>query len=209
MRIRVPPGRAGRIWLIRRLAVAQRGHDVLDQKRRALLRQLERLRESLDEARREWQEQAREAEVWWQRAAVLAGERPLALARASVSARADVTFEWRNSLGVRYPAEAAVALLDGEHFPAGSSSALPYAVQAHGRALEAAARLGANERAHARMSRELRATIQRLRAIERRWIPEHERALHALELSLDETEREEAARIRWMARRLETRATRA
>ena len=33
---RVPPGRAGRLWLQHRLAVAQRGADLLDQKLRIL-----------------------------------------------------------------------------------------------------------------------------------------------------------------------------
>ncbi len=42
---------------------------------------------------------------------------------------------------------------------------------------------------------------RRARAIERRWIPRHEAALAALELGLEETEREEAVRLRLLARR--------
>ena len=201
MRLRPPPGRAGRIWLLRRLAVARRGKDVLEQKRRALRRRVEQLEEQLGEARREWETEAAEAETWWQRAAVLAGERPLELARASLSGRAEVTLTWRNTLGVVYPDSADVAVPQGELFPAGGSAALAYAAQAHGRALEAAARVGAVWTAHRRASEELRATTQRLRAIERRWIPEHERALAALELALDEADREDTARVRWVVGR--------
>ncbi len=201
MRLRPPPGRAGRIWLLRRLAVARRGGEVLEQKRRALLRQLERIEELLDEARREWEERAREAERWWQRAALLAGERPLELARSLVRGRAEVELVWRNSLGVVYPADVAVELPRGELFPAGGSAALAYAAEASRRALEAAAHLGATELALERTSRELKATTLRLRAIERRWVPEHERALATLELALDETDREDAARVRWVVRR--------
>ena len=94
-----------------------------------------------------------------------------------------------------------VGLVEGELFPAGGSAALAYAAQAHGRALEAAARVGAVWTAHRRASEELRATTQRLRAIERRWIPEHERALAALELALDEADREDTARVRWVVGR--------
>ena len=36
MTLRLPPGRAGRIWLLRRLAVAAAGREVLEQKRRVL-----------------------------------------------------------------------------------------------------------------------------------------------------------------------------
>ena len=201
MRLRPPPGRAGRIWLLRRLAVAERGHDVLEQKRRALLRQLERLEDDLVEARADWERDAGEAELWWQRAAVLAGERILALATGAVRGAAEIELEWRNALGVVYPAEAEVRAPEDELFPAGGSSALAYAAAAHRHALEAAARLAAVQTAHRRTESELRATTQRLRAIERRWVPEHERALRGLELALDESDREDAARVRWVVDR--------
>lgn len=203
--MRLPPGRAGRLLLLRRLAVAHRGRDVLEQKRRALLRQLDELDQLLAEARREWDECAREAELWWQRAAILAGERLLALACASVRDRAEVRLVWRNALGVVYPSEAAVGQPAAEPFPAGGSTALAYAADAHRRALDAAAQLGATQLARDRTARELRATTQRLRAIERRWIPEHQQALQTLELALDENDREEAARGRWLIRRLASR----
>ena len=40
----VPPGRAGRLWLQRRLQVARRGADLLDRKLRLLADELGRLR---------------------------------------------------------------------------------------------------------------------------------------------------------------------
>jgi vacuolar-type H+-ATPase subunit D/Vma8 len=42
---------------------------------------------------------------------------------------------------------------------------------------------------------------RRLRAIEQRWIPEHEQALARLELTLDELEHEESGRVRWFQER--------
>jgi vacuolar-type H+-ATPase subunit D/Vma8 len=176
---------------------------VLGQKQRALRRELDRLERLLETARREWQEQARAAELWWQRAAVLAGERSLALACSSVRGKAEVRLVWRNALGVVYPFEATVSLPVGELFPAGGSAALVHAAQMHRGALEAAAQLGATELAYRRTASELHATTQRLRAIERRWIPEHENALRQLELALDENDREEAARVRWVIRQQE------
>ena len=206
MRIRQPPGRTGRLWLLRRLAVARRGHDVLEQKQRALRRELDRLDQLLGAARREWEERARAAELWWQRAAVLAGERPLALACSSVRGKAEVKLVWRNALGVVYPFEATVSMPLGELFPAGGSAALVYAADVHRDALEAAAQLGATELAYRRTASELHATTQRLRAIERRWIPEHEEALRQLVLALDENDREEATRVRWVIRGHESEA---
>jgi vacuolar-type H+-ATPase subunit D/Vma8 len=112
-----------------------------------------------------------------------------------------VRLVWRNALGVVYPSDAAVMLTPGELFPAGGSAALAFAAEAHRRALDAAADLGATELAYERTARELRVTTQRLRVLERRWIPAHEEALRELELALDENDREEAARVRWVIRR--------
>ncbi|HYA09559.1 MAG TPA: V-type ATP synthase subunit D, partial [Gaiellaceae bacterium] len=80
MPLRLPTGRAGRPWLVRRLATARRGAEVLDQKRQALLRLERRLAELLSEAEADWTEAAREAETWLARAAVIGGERALELA---------------------------------------------------------------------------------------------------------------------------------
>jgi V/A-type H+-transporting ATPase subunit D len=187
--------------------VAQRGRDVLEQKRRTLLHQLAELDELLAVAQGQWAERAREAELWWKRAAILAGERPLELASASVRGEAEVKLVWRNALGVVYPSDATVSVPVVEDFPAGGSSALAFAADAHRRALDAAAMLGATMFAHERTASELRATARRLRAIERRLIPEHERALQALELSLDENDREDAARARWVTRHQAARAS--
>lgn len=202
MALRTPPGRAGRIWLLRRLAVARRGQDVLEQKRRALLREAERLRADRDEARRDWEEVAREAETWWERAGLLAGRRPLELARELVAGEAEVELRWRNALGVLAPAEAEVTQPRAAGAARGTS-ALALAAAAHRRALSAAARLGVAERAYEATLAEAAATSRRLRAIERRWLPEHERALRRLELELDEVDREDASRVRWVVRRRE------
>lgn len=197
--LRLPPGRAGRIWLLRRLAVARRGQDVLEQKRRALLREAARLEEQRDLARREWEATARDAERWWHRAAVLGGERPLELACSLVRGEAGVAVTHRAALGVVRPENAEVALPDDPPAPR-ATSALAYAVRAHRRALEAAACVGVAERAYAQTLAEVRATTRRLRAIERTWIPAHEEALRRLELVLDEVDREDAARVRWVLR---------
>ncbi len=202
MSLRIPPGRAGRIWLLRRIAVARRGRDVLEQKRSALLREAERLRALRDEARVEWEDAARAAETWWHRAALLAGRRPLELARDLVPGEAEVELRWRNSLGVRYPAEADVEPPPPSGSPRGSS-ALAFAAAAHRRALEAAVQLGAAQRSYEATLAEAAATARRLRAIERRWLPEHEHALTRLELELDEVDREDAARVRWVLRQRE------
>ena len=51
---RVPPGRAGRIWLRRRLATARRGRDQLDRKLRILQPELQRQRIRAARSHEEW-----------------------------------------------------------------------------------------------------------------------------------------------------------
>lgn len=198
MRLRTPPGRAGRPWLVHRLEVANRGARVLDDKRRALLRERARFAELVEETRAAWEEAARDAEVWLRRALRISGERSLELASFYTTEPAGVRLAWRRSLGAFYPSDVEVELPPTSDLiaPRGSS-ALPFAAASHGRAVEAGARYAAARLALERIDAELAATTRRLRALERRWIPAHEQALAALELMLDETEREDAVRVRW------------
>jgi len=167
---------------------------VLAVKQRALLRERDRLEPLVVQARSEWERLARDAEQWLARAAMLGGERQLDV---DPSAFAEITVSWRTILGVRCPEDAQLELpADRELVPAGSSAALYCAAAAHRQALEAAVRLGVAESALARIASELRAATLRRVAIERRWIPSHERALEELELALDEVEREDSARVR-------------
>ena len=193
MKVRHPPGRAGRPWLAHRLEVARRGAELLAEKQRALLRERARLEPLVAQARSDWEQRAREAERWLARAAMLGGERQLNYAPATL---AQLTVGWRTILGVRCPADPQLKLPPERGLVrAGATAAVYSAATAHQRALEAAVNVGVVERALELIERDLRATTLRRVAIERRWIPAHERALAALELSLDEVEREDSARV--------------
>ena len=196
MKIRHPPGRAGRPWLVHRLEVSRRGAELLDEKFRALVRERMRLEPVATAARTEWERSAREAERWLARAAMMGGERGLALS-AAAARPAEVTVRWRAILGVTCPSEASVApYREEELIELGGNAALLSAAVAHRRALEAAVQVAAAEAALRRIDAALHATRLRRNAIQRNWIPAHEQALHALELTLEELEREDGARLR-------------
>jgi V/A-type H+-transporting ATPase subunit D len=199
--LRLPPGRAGRLWLLHRIDAGRRGDDVLDQKRQALVREELRLRAEVGDAEAEWRESAADARRWLERATLLGGERGLDLARFHAGGRAEIDVTWRSTLGVRRPVEARIAS-SGEAGPLlAGTAALGPAAEAHRRALEAGARYAVASASHRRVAAELALTARRLRTIEQRWLPEHEAALQELEISLDEEEREESSRIRWAAGR--------
>jgi len=202
MPLRPPSGRAGRPWLVRRLETARRGADVLDQKRRALLRLERQLDELAAATENEWNAAARAADTWLRRALVVGGAGAFELACFYSGGEPQLDISWRKTLGVVYPADADVTLPDAADISSiGGGAALAFAAAAHRRALEAAAHHAAAACALRRVRTELRATIRRLRAVERRWIPTYETALAALELALDESEREQGARVRWVLRR--------
>jgi V/A-type H+/Na+-transporting ATPase subunit D len=196
VKIRHPPGRAGRPWLVHRLEVSRRGAELLDEKFRALVRERMRLEPAASAARTEWERSAREAERWLARAAMMGGERGLTLS-ASAARPAEVTVRWRAILGVTCPSEASVApYREEELMELGGNAALLSTAVAHRRALEAAVQVAAAEAALRRIDAALHATRLRRNAIQRNWIPAHEQALRALELTLEELEREDGARLR-------------
>jgi V/A-type H+-transporting ATPase subunit D len=199
MRLRHPPGRAGRLWLEHRVEVASRGADLLDKKRRALVQEHRQLRVLARETEAEWTRMAREAEAWLNRAAVLAGEEKVAML-AVQHPLAQVTVRWRSSMGVVFASEASVDLGVPTGGASGGSAAADLAVAAARRAVDAAVKDAVARSALKRISSELALTARRQRALERRWLPALTDAQKRLNGALDELEREEATRALWARR---------
>ncbi|HSR22454.1 MAG TPA: V-type ATP synthase subunit D, partial [Candidatus Eisenbacteria bacterium] len=126
------------------------------------------------------------------------GQRQVELVRAHTRGRAGADVRWRSWMGVTYPAEAAAR--PGRPGPStlGGTAALDAAAAAHTAALEAGVRHAAVSRALELVRAELAATTARQRALERRWVPLLSGALSRLEAALDEQEREDGVRSRWL-----------
>jgi V/A-type H+-transporting ATPase subunit D len=200
VRLRIPPGRAGRLWLRDRLASARSAADLLDHKRRELESELTRMGTIVGQRAVAWQRTMADAQRWMARTDATAGGRSLRMAAAMEPTAADVALEWRQIMGVRYPTDftvdvppaPAVASLDG-------GAALTFGLDAHRRALQAAIAHAVARTAHERIRAELDRTIRRLRALKLRAIPAHQQALDRLELELDERDRAEGVSARWAA----------
>jgi V/A-type H+/Na+-transporting ATPase subunit D len=192
----VPPGRAGRLWLTRRLQVARRGADLLDRKLRILSAELGRFRDAEARTRADWDRCCADAEQWLLRASMLGGERAVRLAVDGQPAT--VTIPHTVTMGVRHPVSPACAV------PASSTwdgPTLTRTRQAHAAALEASVQYAAAAEALRVIEAEALATRYRLRAIEDRWIPRLEQALAEVTLALEEQELADAARLRLAAGR--------
>ena len=202
MALRIPPGRAGRTWLIARLEVAHRGAELLDRKRQVLLGDQARIRAEAERARREWNEAADQVEKWSARAGIVDGAGRLELLANHVHDHASLEVSWLNFMGARIPRAEAIDIPDPPAVSAlGGSSAAVLLARACCDAARAAARYAIAERAEAELTAELGRAARRLRALRERWIPQHEQALAALELALDEGQREQAIRVRWLTGR--------
>jgi V/A-type H+-transporting ATPase subunit D len=201
---RVPPGRAGRLWLRARLDATKRSADLLDHKRQLMQRELTRLASTRDGAEVAWKNACTDAERWGLRATALGGALDVALTATAVAGQANVEVLWRNTMGVIHPDEPHYfpAVLPPADAAAGNA-AVAVAAAAYRRALETAATYGAADVSFSIVQTELRATERRLRAIERHRVPALEDALRRLELRLDELEREERVVTRWAKGRRE------
>jgi V/A-type H+-transporting ATPase subunit D len=193
-RLAVPPGRAGRIWLVRRLETARRGADLLDRKLRILQGEQARLQAAAEETAAQWDQSAAEARTWLLRAALLGGERTIQL--AADGQPADVHVSYATTMGIRYPAEATCAIGSAATW---DSPVVAHARLAHRAALAAAVRHAAAAAAVRIVDDEVRATRFRLRAVQDRWIPRLEQALAEVTFMIEELERADAARLRLAA----------
>jgi V/A-type H+-transporting ATPase subunit D len=194
----LPPGRAGRMWLKRRLVVAARGADLLEQKLRILVGEEQNFAMLVEQTEAEWDDAARDLERWTLRASLLSGERGLRL--AGDGAYAEVEVRWRLTMGVRYPADvsceqprrsAADAVPD--------NTALLHAVAAAERAVRAGLAQAVAAAALTAVRREIVSTRRQLRAVRQRWTPRLEAAGRALTIALDDQERDEGIRLHWAA----------
>ena len=190
------------MWLQRRLAVAERGADLLDQKLRLLHAERQRLSVHAERTGEAWQAAAQEADQWLVRGALLGGQRGIRL--AAHPGMADVEVAWTYLMGVRYPSEVRCTPAPSE---SGASppdnAALVAARDAHRRAVEAAVTHAAAAAALRVLEVEEVATRRRLRAIEDRWMPRLQQALAQIQLGLEEQEHAEGVQLRWAAARQE------
>ncbi len=199
--LRHPPGRAGRMWLERRLAAAVKAADLLDRKRQALLSETQRMHLLSARARQEWERSMAETRAWAAKFALLAGEAQAAMLAVELGSRAEVDVRWQSIMGVAYPADVSVHLPERTSTPLAGTAAYDQLEPSAQRSLRAALEHAAAARSYEVLSRELANTSRRSRLIEKRRAPDLRSALHGLELALEERDRDEGVRLRWVARR--------
>ena len=141
-----------------------------------------------------WVRFANEAATWLQRSRALGATDELDVIAAHRPQPAQIVIDWQASMGITYPGD--VRCTPAAQLDLTASAALTPTMQAHHRALDAAATHAATYAALSRLDAELATTRRRRRAIGDRLVPRLETDLRTLELDLDEQDREEALRVR-------------
>lgn len=188
------PTAAARLRLIRQERLALHAVELLSGKEAALERECARLSGHASRTEQRWRERSEDAATWLLRSRMLGCTNELDRVIGTGSATADIDVTWQNSMGVTYPGDARCAY--GAPPALFSTAALASTVDAHREALAAAADHAVMSAAVARLHTELVATRRRRRAIEDRLLPRLSSERHALEIHLDEQDRDQALRVR-------------
>lgn len=190
-KLNVPPTKSNLLALKRRLAFAEEGYDLLDQKRQILIFEL---MSRLDRARtveRRMTEAMGQAHAALREALLEAGSEGLDQAAFGVRMRHQVDLASQPLMGLRVPRVQAQVEPSGVQFGCGNTSAsTDLAMQRFVQALPLLAELAELENSVIRLARELRKTQRRCNALSKIMIPAHQQTIAYIAGSLEERERE-------------------
>jgi V/A-type H+/Na+-transporting ATPase subunit D len=194
-----PPGRMGRLWVLNRLDLAERGVTLLEQKLYLLIGLHEELQRKAEQCRKNWQRACQAADTWALRAVLVGGQD--AIDMAVTTTPASVTVRWAVTAGVRYPDVAGCALPPEDDpvviYPTSGSVQTARAYRA---AVVAAAKCAVAQSALRTVEQEVHTTRLRARALTRHWLPLLQQELARIELELEEEDRDGAIRVRLVGR---------
>ncbi|MGA7270967.1 MAG: V-type ATP synthase subunit D, partial [Acidimicrobiia bacterium] len=103
MRLRIPPGRSGRLWLRHRIESATQAEDLLDHKQRELSSEIRRLRTVRERAEERWDQALLAARRRMEGVDAAGGSALVSLAASLGGEAAQVEIDWRTVMGVHYP----------------------------------------------------------------------------------------------------------
>ena len=192
---------ADRLRLMHRLELARHASGLLHSKEEALERERARLEGHASRSLDDWVARCDDASRRLTRARMLGASDELVRLVAVGAPPATVEPDWQMSMGIAYPG--GVECSPGRPPSVTSTAALRPTIDAYGEALQAGARHAAATTALRRLDHELADTRRRRRAIEDHLEPSLERLVHELELRLDESDRDEALRVRLATRNRE------
>ncbi|MEA3366895.1 MAG: V-type ATP synthase subunit D [Planctomycetota bacterium] len=202
-KLNVAPTKSNYLDLTRRLALAEEGYDLLEQKRQILIFELmSRLGRARDAERRAGEAMAR-AQAALRDAMLAVGADALDRAALGVAVEHDAEIEEQTLMGIRLPDVAVTSEEPGAQFGVvGTGAATDAAMRRFADALEVLGELAELENAVLRLARELRKTQRRVNALSKIFIPNYTETVGYILANLEERERESLVIMKMVKARL-------
>lgn len=197
--INVAPTRTNLIRLKKELRFAKEGYEILDRKREALTGELVRVAKEADALQKEVWALLETAYGAMEKARIVMGSDHVEWAALAVNKTVDVHLRLRGIMGVAIPQIEA----RGEppkllYSPGDTAAVLDEASAAFREVLLRIPQLSMLTAAVWRLANELKKTQRRVNALQHIFIPQYKHQIEFIVSSLEEREREETFRLKWL-----------
>jgi V/A-type H+-transporting ATPase subunit D len=201
--ISVAPTRTNLIRLKKELRFAKEGYEILDRKREALTGELVRVAKEADQVQKEVWALLATAYDAMEKARLVMGSDHVEWAALAVNKTVDVHLKLRGIMGVAIPQITA----SGEppkllYSPGDTAAVLDEASTAFRDVLLRIPQLAMLTATVWRLANELRKTQRRVNALQHIFIPQYQDTIAFIVSSLEEREREETFRLKWLKTKL-------
>ena len=197
--ISIAPTRTNLIRLKKELRFAKEGYEILDRKREALIGELVRVAKEADTLQKEVWALLKTAYDAMEQARLGMGSDHVEWAALAVDKTVDVHLRLRGVMGVALPQiEARGEPPKLPYSPGDTTAALDEASDAFREVLLRVPQLSMLTAAVWRLANELRKTQRRVNALQHIFIPQYKHQIEFIVSSLEEREREETFRLKWL-----------
>jgi len=202
--INIAPTRTNLIRLKKELRFAKEGYEILDRKREALTGELVRVAKEADTLQKEVWALLKTAYGAMEKARVVMGSDHVEWAALAVNKTVDVHLRLRGIMGVAIPQiESRGEPPKFLYSPADTTAVLDEASFAFREVLLRIPQLSMLTAAVWRLANELRKTQRRVNALQHIFIPQYKHQIEFIVSSLEEREREETFRLKWLKTKME------
>ncbi len=201
--INVAPTRTNLIRIRKELRFAREGYEILDRKREVLTTELVRVAKEADALQREVWSLLENAYRALEKAKLTLGSDNVEWAALAANKTVDVHLKLRGIMGVAIPAiESSGEPQKMPYSLSGTNAALDEATAAFREIIIRIPQLSMLSTTVWRLAGELRKTQRRVNALQHIFIPEYEATVAFIVSSLEEREREETFRLKWLKTKL-------
>lgn len=198
-KINIPPTRSNLLRMKQELQFAHEGYEILDRKREVLTTELIRMAHDAQVLQEEVWKLVAEAYRALEQAKLTMGQEQVERTSLAMHKTVDVHLKFRGVMGVPIPMVEAKGGPPEMPYSLGDTRAtLDQASSAFRRVLSRIPELSELVTSVWRLAGELRKTQRRVNALQHIFIPEYEETVEFIKSALEEREREETFRLKWL-----------